>query len=467
MTRAFTLIMALLMPAAYAAAQELPSANPPGLNAQAAPPPAQAKPQVTPAQPPTETPPMRFEWVREGPVEACGDKCREWIAAVGRITGDTPRDFEAFARTRDLRGTTLVLDSSGGTMSGLALGRAIRKLGISTSVGKTLALPASEDGQKRATLLPKASCASMCAFVLLGGTRRHVPSEARVLVHQIWPSAKRDDSTAANYSALDLVRVQRELGNMARYTLDMRADIELFEIAMRIPPWEALRPLSHSDLVRLGIYNSDDPFAPDPAGRPSAAIATVATAAAVVAPAAMPPAAEPVQAAPAAETAAVPVAVTPSERPVSATEQWITAERAGKQEVIRRNPLTIEGDEIGLFELRLSCGPNADSYAVSYAERRKPREGEGVNDRLNGALLVLGKERVSLAIAASSRSSTGEVTSIARGRLPAGVLNEFADGKIKSIAVATRTSGNVHTLIRVGNAGLGQVFPQIAASCAK
>jgi hypothetical protein len=467
MTRALTLIMALLAPAGYAAAQEPPSGSPPEPNAQAqaTPAPAQAKPQVRPAPPSPETPPMRFEWVREGPAEACGDKCREWIAAVGRITAETLREFETFARTRDPRGATLVLDSSGGAMSGLALGRAIRKLGISTTVGKTLALPDAGDGLKRATLSPKASCASMCAFVLLGGTRRHVPSEARVLVHQIWPSAKRDDSTAANYSALDLVRVQRELGNMARYTLDMGADIELFEISMRIPPWEALRPLSNADLKRLGIYNADDPFAPDPAGRPPAAIAAIAPAAAV-APTAVPAAAEPVQAAPATEVAAVPV-VTPSERPVSSTQQWIVGERAGKQEMVRRNPLTIEGDEIGLFELRLSCGPNADSYAVSYAERRKSRAGEGANDRLNGALLLLGKERVSLAIAASSRSPTGEVISIARGRLPASAVSDFVEGRIKSVAVATRTSGNARTLIRVGNTGLAQTFPQISHNCAK
>jgi hypothetical protein len=468
MTRALPLIMALLAPAAYAVAQEPSSASSREQNAQASPvAPAPAGPQARPPSSSSETPPMRFEWVLEGPPEACGDKCREWIAAVGRITADTPRDFEAFARTRDLRGATLVLDSSGGTMSGLALGRAIRRLGISTSVGKTLTLPASEDGQKRATLSAKASCSSMCAFVLLGGARRHVPSEARVLVHQIWPSAKRDDSTAANYSALDLVRVQRELGNMARYTLDMGANIELFEIAMRIPPWEALRPLSQSDLLRLGISNSDNSFAPNPIGPPSASIAAaVALAPPPVVSAAVPAAAEPVQAARPSEVAA-PVAIAPSERPVSSTQQWITAERAGKQEVVRRNPLTIEGDEIGLFELRLSCGPNADSYAVSYAERRKLRDGEGAIDRLNGAILVLGKERVSLAITASARGPTGEVTSIARGRLPAGAVNDFVEGKIKSVAVATRTNGNARTLIRVGNTGLAQAFPQIATDCAR
>jgi hypothetical protein len=42
---------------------------------------------------------MRFEWRREGPAESCGANCRIWISAVGYITADTPREFEAFAGT--------------------------------------------------------------------------------------------------------------------------------------------------------------------------------------------------------------------------------------------------------------------------------------------------------------------------------------------------------------------------------
>lgn len=467
MARAFVLMAALLVPAVSAWAQQPSGRTPeqPQPSPQAQPSPPQSRPQVRPALPPNETPAMRFEWVREGPAEACGDKCREWIAAIGRITADTPREFEAFSRNRNLRGVTLVLDSSGGTMSGLALGRSIRALGIRTTVGKTVFLPSPEDGQKRATLSPKAHCASMCAFVLLGGTRRHVPSEARVLVHQIWPSAKRDDATGANYSALDLVRVQRELGNMARYTVDMGADIQLFEIAMRIPPWEALRPLSNSDLIRLGIYNSDDAFETDHTVPPTAAPVPQGSVPTVTRPVASP--AEPVPAAP-LQAIAVPVATPPNEQPVSSTQQWTILERAGAREIVRRNPLTIEGDELGLFELRLSCVPGAESYSVVYAERRKLRDGEAVADRLNAAVLLLGRERAALTITASARNGeAADLISVGRGKLPKAVVNDFVEGKIKSVTVATRTSGNARSLIRVGNTGLAEAFPQIAAGCAK
>ena len=47
--------------------------------------------------------PMKFNWV------ACQPNCRGWVTAVGIVTADSPGDFEAFARGRDLDGATVVL----------------------------------------------------------------------------------------------------------------------------------------------------------------------------------------------------------------------------------------------------------------------------------------------------------------------------------------------------------------------
>jgi len=44
--------------------------------------------------------------------------CRVLISASGMITADTPKDFDAFARDRDLRGATIVLDSRAAPCSG-------------------------------------------------------------------------------------------------------------------------------------------------------------------------------------------------------------------------------------------------------------------------------------------------------------------------------------------------------------
>src|ERR1051325_989854 len=114
--------------------------------------------------------PMRFDTWTEGPAQACGNDCRTWVSASGAITADTPRDFDAFAKKNNIGGATIALDSDGGSVLGaLALGRSIRKLGMTTTVGKTIDLNSTEGGKKRAKLLPGAYCESMCAFVLLAG----------------------------------------------------------------------------------------------------------------------------------------------------------------------------------------------------------------------------------------------------------------------------------------------------------
>src|ERR1700731_2298720 len=112
--------------------------------------------------------PMRFEWRREGPADACGSNCRVWISAVGYITADTPREFEAFTADPNARGAVLVLDSDGGSVLGtLALGRMIRSQDMITTIGKSTTLPASGNRERSATLSPNGNCESMCAFLLL------------------------------------------------------------------------------------------------------------------------------------------------------------------------------------------------------------------------------------------------------------------------------------------------------------
>jgi hypothetical protein len=200
---------------------------------------------------------MRFEWRSEGPADVCGKSCRTWISAVGPITERTPRDFTAFTRDRDVRGAILVLDSEGGSVvDTMEFGRTLRRLEITTTIGKTVA--GSADG--RTTISPVASCESMCGFVLLGGLHRYVPPEARVLVHQIWLAKKRERAETASYAADELVLVERDIGSLARYTIEMGGDIELLETALRVPPWEPLYRLSRDEIRRMGLSNIDHLF---------------------------------------------------------------------------------------------------------------------------------------------------------------------------------------------------------------
>jgi hypothetical protein len=202
--------------------------------------------------------PMRFEWRREGPSDICAPNCRVWISAVGYITADTPRDFETFAKDPNVRGAVLVLDSDGGSVLGtLALGRAIRGLDMITTIGKTVPLPATADGDRHATLAPNGNCESMCAFLLLAGSHRYVPPQARVLVHQIWLGKKRKQALESSYSAEELNVVQRDIGRLAQYTIEMGGGVELLETALRVPPWEPLYRLSADELQRMKLSTID------------------------------------------------------------------------------------------------------------------------------------------------------------------------------------------------------------------
>lgn len=203
---------------------------------------------------------MRFEWRGEKPADLCGKMCRMWISAVGPVTERTPHDFEAFAEQKDVRGATLVLDSEGGSVvDTIELGRALRRLDITTTVGKTV-IASTADGSTTTALSPEAACESMCAFVLLGGVRRYVPPEARILVHEIWLAKKRERSETASYTADEIVVVERDIGSLARYTIEMGGGIGLLETALRVPPWQPLYQLSSDEIQRMGISNVDHLF---------------------------------------------------------------------------------------------------------------------------------------------------------------------------------------------------------------
>jgi hypothetical protein len=105
----------------------------------------------------------------------------------------------------------------------------------------------------------------MCTFLLLAGIRRYVPAEARVLVHQIWLGAKSKHARDASYSADELNLVQRDVGRLARYTVEMGGGIELLETALRVPPWEPMHRLTTSELRRMRVTTVDYLFEPAPA----------------------------------------------------------------------------------------------------------------------------------------------------------------------------------------------------------
>jgi hypothetical protein len=382
--------------------------------------------------------PMQFSLRLQGPGDVCAPNCRTLISASGAITADTPQDFKTFARDRDLTGAAVVLDSDGGSVHGaIALGREIRRLGLDTTVGRLADLDGAQRGTPRAKLIPRAECESMCAFVLVGGVHRTVPPDARVMVHQIWLGDRREDPTAANYSAEDLVLVQRDIGRLARYTADMGASIELLDLALRIPPWEPMHALTRAEIRRTRVETP----APDAAG------ATVAASPGT-------PAVSPLP------------RVTNGVGATAISEQrWVMIHRAGSAVLARRHPLTIEGEDIGSFDLMVACGADRDRYDVSYVERRHGGVRAPLQGKVGAVTLAAGRSVAKLKVVSSERRPRlGELVTYASGIVPTKLIGAFAGAGKHSMLITTRSAATA-TAIRLGNTGVRQNLPRLSAIC--
>lgn len=402
--------------------------------------------------------PMRFALHQESPTDGCGTNCRRLVAASGMITADTPRDFDNFVRGHDLRGATVVLDSKGGSVLGaIALGRAIRGLGLATTVGRIRDQAGREGSGRRVRVWPRAECQSMCPFVLLGGVSRSIPPEARVLVHQIWLGDRRDDATAASYSAEDLVLVQHDIGKLMQYTMDMGGGADLLELALRIPPWEPMRMLSRDELKRTRLDNSQDRtgdhFAQAPATLASAGNGASAT---------TPPVSD------------------VARNDIEGSRGWVMTERPGGSALVRRHPLTIEGDEIGDFEVALGCGRSTDSYAISYRETRRSADERDaavkhVDLWIEGKMAALEiassefdaqpKSQAGVQVVSQAGTTPHALETRATGTISADALKSFADAAADSITVRTVSALTPGTLIRIGNSGFTSGFRKLAAAC--
>jgi hypothetical protein len=382
---------------------------------------------------------MRFTLRQQGPEAACGSQCKLYVSASGAITSDTPAQFQAFAKNRKLTGAVVVLDSDGGSVHGaLALGREIRRLGLDTTVGRLTDLKGSGNAVPRATLSTRADCESMCSFVLIAGVHRFVSSDARVMVHQIWLGDRREDPIAANYSAEDLVLVQRDIGKLAMYTAEMGASMDMLDLALRIPPWEPMHVMTRDEIQRMRVVTET------PDSSPTATMAS------------SPP---------------KPVAQPQVSRLTNGVEieeisdrSWGLVDHSGAASLARRYPLTLKGDEIGGFDLLVSCSARQGTYDALYVEHRHDADEAPLPKMLQSVLLQAGGQEAALKVVSTERRAPDELVTLATGAIPAALIDGFgADGN-HSMMVETQ-AGSVTTSIRIGNTGVQQNLPQLANAC--
>jgi hypothetical protein len=148
------------------------------------------------------------------------------------------------------------------------------------------------------------------------------------------------------------------------------------------------------------------------------------------------------------------------------THGWAMVAVDGRPALGRSHPLTVEGEDVGAFELNFACGEPGRDYIVTYSERRR----SGVTGKSPASLseveISLAGRPVQLEVVASRpRDKSTDLDSIASGRVSVATLKAFADSGNRSLMVET-ASDDVVTAIRVGNAGIGRILPTLAASCA-
>jgi hypothetical protein len=198
--------------------------------------------------------PMKFTWNPDSTSSSCEPQCKGWVAATGIVTAETYREFEEFAKSRDLRNVTVVLDSGGGSvLDAIKLGRRWRELRMSTTVGIAVETKTTLANMPRRSVMPEAYCESMCVFLLLAGVKRYVPEAAHIRVHQIWMGDRAEDAKAANYTAQDVSIIERDVGRLARYTFEMGGTGELLELALSVPPWKPLRELTMDEIRQSNL----------------------------------------------------------------------------------------------------------------------------------------------------------------------------------------------------------------------
>jgi hypothetical protein len=142
-------------------------------------------------------------------------------------------------------------------------------------------------------------------------------------------------------------------------------------------------------------------------------------------------------------------------------------DRSGIATLARRHPLTVEGEEIGSFDLVVACVVGGDGYEVSYIERRHSAEQTPLPDTLGTISLRVGSNSATLKIVSSERrNAPDELVTYASGRVPAELIGAFAAVGSHSILIKTESARQA-TGIRLGNTGAAQNLPRLAAGCIK
>jgi hypothetical protein len=145
---------------------------------------------------------------------------------------------------------------------------------------------------------------------------------------------------------------------------------------------------------------------------------------------------------------------------------WTIVRQPEATALVRRHPLTVEGETLGTFDVMFTCGETPGEYSLLYSETRKMR-GEAA-EPLNIVTVAVGQKTMPLAIGSSELTPPRyDRESFASAVLPASAVKTFAEAGAHSIIISTSSGKGGSTMVRVGNSGASQYFPQLVAACAQ
>jgi hypothetical protein len=202
-----TLMSVAAFSPALAQFNDTPSSEPRAARTKAAPSPKKSsateaekstEPKAKTAAPAATIPhgiPMSVAIVRSNK-PGCEPTCAEWIAAQGMIEQDTLPKFRKVLKALGTRKLPILIDSPGGSVDdSLTIGRLIRAKGLDVAIARTRLSPCTPTDKacltgktKPATGAPtsfRAFCASSCAFILAGGTKRYASLRTPVGLHNV------------------------------------------------------------------------------------------------------------------------------------------------------------------------------------------------------------------------------------------------------------------------------------------
>jgi hypothetical protein len=127
------------------------------------------------------------------------------------------------------------LHSPGGSLAaGIPLGALLRQYRMPTEVGRTTG-QVDRHSIRQADREP-GTCASACAYVLLGGEARTLEPEARFGLHRFYRGVALKDMGARQFTGVDLDTTQRVLAGLVLYVLRMGTDARTVGLADRAGP---------------------------------------------------------------------------------------------------------------------------------------------------------------------------------------------------------------------------------------